>query len=107
MAASCSCLFGCVDDDIDMVIQINGWWLDSGLPDSMRYDAVCRACTGGGYEIAVNAVRHRQEPPGRESRSPYRCWVSSVLADCGAGRDGRAEDPGTWDDPFFLPVPYP
>ena len=73
----------------------------------MRYDAVCRACTGGEYEIAVNAVRHRQEPPGNESRSPHRCWMSSVPADFGVGRDGRTEDPGTWDDPFRLPAPYP
>lgn len=73
----------------------------------MRYDAVCRACTGDEHEIAVNAVRHRQEPPGSESRSLYRCWVSSVPSDCGAGRNGHAGDPSKWDDSFCLPAPYP
>ena len=73
----------------------------------MRYDAVCRACTGGEYEIAVNAGRHRQEPPGNESRSPYRCWVSSVPSDCGAGRVGHAEDPDKQDDFFCRSAPYP
>ncbi|MFR1411666.1 MAG: hypothetical protein ACLSUW_04800 [Akkermansia sp.] len=31
MEASCSCLVGCVDDDIDMVIQVNGWWIKECL----------------------------------------------------------------------------
>ena len=77
------------------------------MTDSMRYDVVCRACIKIWHEIVVNAVRHRQEPPGRESRSLYRHWVSSAPADFGADRAGRTEDPGTWDDPFFLPAPYP
>ena len=77
------------------------------MTDSTHYDAVCRACTWSGHEIAINVVRCPQESPRSEYRSLNRCWVSSVPAGYGVDRGGRAEVPGIWDEIFYLPAPYP